>query len=88
MVDHDDNSPRVRVKSVVGILALVMALSALFFCLCGMVFLFVPLSGMEGIDGAQVSFGEGALVSSVCFIPAIILLVAAGGIWFLFGRTK
>jgi hypothetical protein len=83
MSDQRDDTPQVRVSSIVNVVVFAMSLLALSLCLCGVFLSLLPLVANE----TDLQFGEGVLVSSmICFVPAIILLVTSGGVWLLFGR--
>lgn len=68
--------------------SLLMGLGSLGFCLCGTVFAVFPLLSSQSSSDTTLKAGDGLLAASICVIPAILLLVAAIGTWFLFGRKQ
>ena len=68
--------------------SLLMGLASLGFCLCGVVFALSPLLASQSTSGTTLGASDGMLVLSICLVPAILLLIAAIGTWFFFGRKQ
>ena len=75
-------------QGIAKLASLLMGLAALSFCLCGAVFAVFPLLSNQSSSDTTLTAGEGLMTGSICLVPAIVLLIAALGTWFLFGRKQ
>jgi restriction system protein len=71
-------------KTFAYIATLFLGFASAILGLFGCLFILLPLSGATTSDGRRLTIGEGVLTSSVCFIPAAILVFAAVSTWYLF----
>lgn len=71
-------------KIVAYIVALFLGLASATLGLFGCLLILLPLSGATTSDGRTLTIGERVLTSSICFIPAVMLLFAAVGTWYIF----
>lgn len=74
-------SLRPSLKTLAYIAASFLGFFSPILGLFGCLFTLLPLSGATTSDGRRLTIGEGILTSLICFIPAIVLLLAAVGTW-------
>lgn len=75
-------------RTVVKVVSLVLALAGLAACLCGVMIALFPAVGLEDETGTAITYADSAFLAGICFVPAIVLVVAAGAVWLLFGRRS
>lgn len=69
------------------ILTAVIALLGLCLCGCSILNLLATVFKVEGVYGSFTN-EQGLVMTATCGIPALLLLLLAGVVWVLTGRTK